>query len=66
MRTRQRPISDIEIGHRSTSACLLANISYRTKQRLEWDAKSERLLRGGREAEQLLAYEYREPWRLSV
>jgi predicted dehydrogenase len=65
MKTRQQPISDVEIGHRSTSACLLANIAYRTKERIEWDAKTERITRGGKQAEQLLAYQYRKPWALS-
>jgi len=66
VRSRQRPICDIETGHRSTSCCLLANISYRTGRRLRWDAKTERLLEGGVAAETLLDFHYREPWTLKV
>ena len=33
----RRPQSDIELGHRSSSCCLLANVALRTKERLEWD-----------------------------
>jgi DUF1680 family protein/predicted dehydrogenase len=32
---------DIEIGHRSTSATLLANIALKTRAVLDWDAKTE-------------------------
>jgi predicted dehydrogenase len=63
MRTRQRPNADIEIGHRSTSMSLMANISLATGQRLEWDAGSERFTNSD-EANQLLHYEYRKPWTL--
>lgn len=33
---------DIETGHRSTSATLLANIAYHTRSLLDWDAATER------------------------
>ena len=42
---------------------LLANISLATKSRLEWDSTNERVLNSP-EANQLLHYEYREPWSL--
>jgi predicted dehydrogenase len=66
IKSRNRPISDIEIGHRSTSTCLLANVSYRTGQRLVWDVRRQQLREGGSEAQKLLAYDYRSPWQLSV
>ena len=66
VKSRKHPISEVETGHRSTSTCLLANIAYRSKERLEWDPKTERLTRGGKQAEQLLTYQYRKPWVLSV
>ncbi|MGH9543451.1 MAG: Gfo/Idh/MocA family protein [Terriglobales bacterium] len=66
VRTRSRPISDIEIGHRSTSVCLLANVAYRSRQRLVWDLEKQQLLEGGRQAQDLLSYSYRAPWTLSV
>ena len=40
MRTRKKPNADVEIGHRSTSLSLMANISLAVGQRLEWDAAS--------------------------
>ncbi|MFP4172870.1 MAG: hypothetical protein ACLFV4_08155 [Candidatus Hydrogenedentota bacterium] len=49
IRTRNRPIADVEIGHRSASVCHLANIARwvsevtgETGQRLEWEPATER------------------------
>lgn len=63
VKSRERPTADIEIGHRSTTFCLLANISLATRSRLEWDAEREVIV-GNDEANKLLDYEYRKPWRL--
>ena len=63
MRSRQQPSADVEIGHRSTSLSLMANISLAVGQRLEWDAQSERFTNSD-EANQMLHYEYRDPWTL--
>jgi predicted dehydrogenase len=63
MRTRKPATADIEIGHRSTTMSLLANISLATRARLEWDAKHEKIV-NLREANDLLHYEYRSPWKL--
>jgi predicted dehydrogenase len=37
IKTRSRPISEIETCVRSSTACLLANLSMRYKSRLDWD-----------------------------
>jgi len=65
-KTRKKPQTDIEYGHRSTSACLLGNVALRSKERLEWDVASQRLTRGGPTAQKLLSREYRAPWKLEV
>lgn len=41
MRTRERPISDVEIGHRTTTVCNLGNIAMLLDRKLKWDAASE-------------------------
>src|SRR5882724_5604101 len=41
IKTRKRPHSDIEIGHRSTTTAILGNMAYRSKLRLDWDAQHE-------------------------
>ena len=66
MKTRKLPQSDIEFGHRSTSACLLGNVALRSKERLEWDVASQRLIKGSPAAQKLLGREYRPPWKLEV
>lgn len=65
MRTRREPVSDIEIGHRSTTSCLLGNISYRTDRELQWEAASEQIL-GDAEVNRWLNRVYRKPWKLSA
>ncbi|MEM1227073.1 MAG: Gfo/Idh/MocA family oxidoreductase [Planctomycetota bacterium] len=63
MRSRQLTHADIEIGHRSTTFCHLANISLAVGRRLQWDASAEKF-RNDDEANSMLHYEYRSPWRL--
>jgi len=60
--SRARPNADVETGHRSTTFSLLANIALSTRARLDWDARAERITNHPT-ANDLLDYEYREPWR---
>ncbi|MBX3176986.1 MAG: Gfo/Idh/MocA family oxidoreductase [Candidatus Hydrogenedentes bacterium] len=64
VRSRELPNADVEIGHRSTTFSLLANISLATGIRLEWDAEKEQIT-NSKEANDLLHYEYRGDWKLS-
>ena len=41
MRTRERPISDVEIGHRTTTVCNLGNIAMLLDRPLKWDVARE-------------------------
>ncbi len=63
LKSRQLPASDIEIGHRSSSACMLANLSLRTGRTVVWDAAKETIA-GDAEASALLWREPRTPWTL--
>ncbi|MBI1389712.1 MAG: gfo/Idh/MocA family oxidoreductase [bacterium] len=64
--SRQRPNAEIEIGHQSTSMCHLANIAYRTRLNLAFDAETQRFTGpGADEANQLIWREYREPFVLT-
>lgn len=69
--------SDIEDMHRATSTCHLANISYKLKRRIYWDAENERCYRGydpatkkfmdeDAEANAYLLREPRKPWSLTI
>jgi predicted dehydrogenase len=62
VKSRAQCNCDIEIGHRSTSTTLLANIAFKTRSVLEWDAQSERFPHHP-EANKLLSYRYRAPYR---
>jgi predicted dehydrogenase len=53
----------VEVGHRSTTATLLARIALMRKKYLTWDAKAEQVTNDP-EANKLLGYEYRAPWKL--
>ncbi len=64
VKSRARCNCDIETGHRSTSATLLANIALKTRTLLDWDAQAERFPHHP-EANKLLSYKYRAPYRLS-
>jgi predicted dehydrogenase len=63
VKSREKPRADVEIGHRSTSFSLLANISLAVGKRLEWDAAAEKFTNSD-EANAMLDYEYRKPWKL--
>ena len=63
VRSRRRCTCDIETGHRSTSAALIANVAHKTRTYLEWDGRAERFT-NNREANHHLSYEYRAPYRL--
>ena len=63
IKTRHTPLCDLETGHRSTTFALLANIAMATKSHIEWDAENERIT-NNEEANHLLHYEYRAPWKL--
>jgi predicted dehydrogenase len=59
--TRQRPVMDVEIGHRVTSWSHLGTIAYRLGRKLRWDPAAESFV-GDDEANRLLQNPYREPW----
>ncbi len=42
IRTRQAPISPVEMGHRACSTCLLHKIAMHTGHHLHWDPQTER------------------------
>jgi predicted dehydrogenase len=63
IKSRKTPLCSLEEGHRSTSFAHLANIALATKTRLLWDAGQEKFTNSV-EANQLLHYEYRDPWKL--
>lgn len=65
IRTRKKPICDVEIGHRSATVCTLGNIAYELKERLKWDPKKEKFT-NERKANDLLSRKMREKWSVSL
>ncbi len=61
VKSRQTPIADAEVGHRSVTVCHLGNIALRLGRKLTWDATSE-TFGDDRAANALLAREQRKPW----
>ncbi|MGC8832694.1 MAG: Gfo/Idh/MocA family protein [Armatimonadota bacterium] len=63
IKTRKKPVADIEYGHKATVVPHLANISLKVGRSIRWDPVKEQCI-GDKEANQLLFREYRAPWKL--
>jgi len=63
IRTRQKPICDVEIGARSVTVCHLGNIAYWLNRPLKWDPEKEEII-GDPDAARWLDRPKREPWTL--
>lgn len=63
LKTRERPICDVEVTHWSTNTTHLGNISYLLGRKLTWDAETE-TFPGDDEANRLLSRPYRTGYEL--
>jgi predicted dehydrogenase len=63
VRSRQRPICDVEVGCRSVTVCHLGNLAYWNNRRLRGDPEQERFV-GDAEANSWLDRARRGPWKL--
>ncbi len=61
VKSRQRPNADAEDGHRTATACHLANMSLRLGRKIGWNPETEEIV-GDPEASAQLERPYREPW----
>jgi predicted dehydrogenase len=64
IKSREKPISDIETCVRSSTVCLLANLSMRYKSWLDWDEKNWTVAQDA--VKPHLKVPYRSPWKLKV
>jgi hypothetical protein len=64
IKSREKPISDIETCVRSSTVCLLANLSMRYKSWLDWDEKNWTVAQDA--VKPYLKVQYRSPWKLQV
>ena len=66
MRSREKPRSDVEIGHNSMIGCHLGNAAVRTGRRVYWDVENERV-KDDKEAEAIMyRREYHNGWKLKA
>jgi predicted dehydrogenase len=63
IRSRKRPICDVEIGARSVTVCHLGNLAYWNNRKLQWDPKNWQFLKD-EEANKWLDRERRDPYQL--
>jgi predicted dehydrogenase len=63
IKSREKTTCNVEYGHRLTKGGLLANIAYRTGERLHWDDEHERFT-GHTDANRYVTRRYRKPWKL--
>ena len=58
------PFADVDVGHRSCTACLVNMMAMRLKRKLTWDPVKERFV-GDEEANRLMMPVMRAPWSLA-
>jgi len=63
VKSRSETIAPPEIAHRATSTALLGGIACQLDRPLRWDPSAERFV-DDPQADRLLGYAMREPWRL--
>ena len=61
VRSRKKPICDVEIGARSVTVCHLGNLAYWNHRKLKWDPSKEQFI-GDEAANKWLNHPNRSPW----
>ncbi len=65
IKTRERPVADVESGARTVTVCHLGNLAYWHRRALKWDPQRWQFV-GDAEANTWLDRDRREPWALPV
>ena len=61
IKSRQQPITPVEVGHRACSVCLLSHIAMKLERKLYWDPVKEEFI-NDREANSMLTRPQRYPY----
>jgi predicted dehydrogenase len=61
IKTGNKPICDVEIGHRTSTIALISNVAYALRRPLKWNPEDE-LFKDDNEANQLLQPVFRDGW----
>jgi predicted dehydrogenase len=64
IRSRKRPICDVEVGARSVTVCHLGNIAYWTGKKIKWDPKEWKFVDADAEVAKWIDRDRRDPWQL--
>ncbi len=64
IKSREKPIADIETVVRTSQACILSNVALRTGMTLDWDDAAKTVKQEA--ARKYLKAQYRAPWKLTV
>jgi predicted dehydrogenase len=64
IKSRNRPICDVEVGARSVTVCHLGNIAYWTRKPIKWDPKAWKFVSPDAEVAKWFDRERRDPWQL--
>ncbi len=63
IRTRKKPICDVEVGHRTATVCNIGNIAYSLGRTLEWNPELEKFINDS-EANALLHRPMKKEWKV--
>ena len=63
IKSRELPVADVEIGHRSTTVCHLGNVARWAGRKLQWDPEQEQFV-GDDDANQLLSRPQRQGYEI--
>jgi predicted dehydrogenase len=63
IQSREKPVADVEIGHRSVTVCHLCNIARQVARKITWDPEKEQIV-GDEEANKLLGRPCRKGYEL--
>jgi hypothetical protein len=64
IRSRQKPICDVEVGAHTVIVCHLVNLAYYHGQKLKWNPKTEQFVDGAGDP-RWLNVPHRDPWKLA-
>lgn len=65
VKSREKPLCTIEVGHRSATAGHLSLIALKVNRTIKWDPVKEEII-GDAEATKLMGRDYRAPWKLEA
>ncbi len=63
VKSRKDPYFPVDIGHRVSTVCHLANIAIKVRRKLKWDPEKEQFI-GNDDANKILDRTRRDPWQL--